>query len=465
MGVTSNYNLPFPEPDTPVWSSAPIVQELAEKIDAELSSGTNPHNHGEYATGIAQNAADIAEIREQLAESEKGDDLPIIASGLFVLGDANNAGEFSISNFDLSTQEQALVLNAVDASGAEANWADVNVEDILQLAGADGEPTAKFTVVSSAATSAKFWASVGAYLGFTTRAATPTVMALELQEGSGTLVEGESYTLTARSTGSGSVGEHDHDQYATKGDLESLEAEMELLAKTLESGEWKVSGVPMVRPGQMHLAFDQFSAQKNVLTIANEDLGGKTHGWSTVHEGDYIELIDRTGEDTRNIGSDYALFLVTKVEKGTGIATIDLDLYQGQGDCLPDEVFEVRVLDIAESELDMAALDERYIKKEAANSTYKDWLLKADGNKKNPDDLASKSYVDTELGKKANTHSHNYASSSHTHSYASTTHTHDYSASNHTHSVIFRSGTSTTPSLSKGEPFLNTTYNVIYVGT
>ena len=272
---------------------------------------------------------------------------------------------------------------------------------------------------------------------------------------------------------------YDHDEFAnkddlsdawaaieeTKGDLESLEAEMELLAKTLESGEWKVSGVPMVRPGQMHLAFDQFSAQKNVLTIANEDLGGKTHGWSTVHEGDYIELIDRTSENTRNIDHDYALFLVTKVEKGTGIATIDLDLYQGQGDCLPDEVFEVRVLDIAESELDMAALDERYIKKEAANSTYKDWLLKADGNKKNPDDLASKSYVDTELGKKANTHSHNYASSSHTHSYASTTHTHDYSASNHTHSVIFRSGTSTTPSLSKGEPFLNTTYNVIYVGT
>ena len=272
---------------------------------------------------------------------------------------------------------------------------------------------------------------------------------------------------------------YDHDEFAnkddlsdawsaieeTKGDLESLEAEMELLAKTLESGEWKVSDVAMVGPGQMHLAFDQFSAQKNVLTIANEDLGGKTHGWSTVHEGDYIELIDRTGEDTRNIGSDYALFLVTKVEKGTGIATIDLDLYQGQGDCLPDEVFEVRVLDIAESELDMAALDERYIKKEAANSTYKDWLLKADGNKKNPDDLASKSYVDTELGKKADTHSHNYASSSHTHSYASTTHTHDYSASNHTHSVIFRSGTSTTPSLSKGEPFLNTTYNVIYVGT
>lgn len=274
---------------------------------------------------------------------------------------------------------------------------------------------------------------------------------------------------------------YDHDEFAkkddlndawsaieeTKGDLESLEAEMELLAKTLESGEWKVSGVPMVRPGQMHLAFDQFSAQKNVLTIANEDLGGKTHGWSTVHEGDYIELIDRTGEDTRNIGSDYALFLVTKVEKGNGIATIDLDLYQGQGDCLPDEVFEVRVLNIAESDLDMAALDERYIRKEAANSSYKDWLLKADGNKKNPNDLASKVYVDTELDKKANTHSHPYASSSHTHSYASTSHKHDsdYSANNHTHSVIFRSGTSTSPSLSKGEPFLNTSYKVIYIGT
>ena len=32
------------------------------------------------------------------------------------------------------------------------------------------------------------------------------------------------------------------------------------------------------------------------------------------------------------------------------------------------------------------------------------------------DDLATKAYVDTELGKKANTHSHPYASSNHTHS-------------------------------------------------
>ena len=65
--------------------------------------------------------------------------------------------------------------------------------------------------------------------------------------------------------------------------------------------------------------------------------------------------------------------------------------------------------------------DDEYIRKEAANSTYKDWLLKADGNKKNPDDFAPK-------------HSHPYAASSHTHNYASSSHTHSYAPSNHTHS-------------------------------
>jgi len=57
-----------------------------------------------------------------------------------------------------------------------------------------------------------------------------------------------------------------------------------------------------------------------------------------------------------------------------------------------------------------------------------------------------------------------YSQKGHTHNYASSSHTHNYASSNHTHSTIFRSGTTTNPSLSKGEPFLNTSQKVVYVG-
>jgi hypothetical protein len=84
--------------------------------------------------------------------------------------------------------------------------------------------------------------------------------------------------------------------------------------------------------------------------------------------------------------------------------------------------------------LDFAVTDhthDEYISKEADNSTYKDWLLKADGNKKNPTDFASSN------------HSHSgYASSSHTHSgYASSSHSHSgYASSSHNHNSSYVKG-------------------------
>ena len=294
---------------------------------------------------------------------------------------------------------------------------------------------------------------------------------------------------------------HDHDdEYASKdelnevkGDVEAIEAELELLAKTLESGEWEVAASAAVRPGQMHMAIPELNSQQNVLSISNEDLGGKTHGWATLHVGDYVELLE-VEESKRNISHDYGLFIVTQFEISDSIATITLDLYQGQGDAVAGEKFEVRLLDIAESEMDMASLDARYLQSGAGtHEVTQNWkivsggktFINIQGDKSHiyhladPGDDAhavNRGWVNTELAKKADTHSHPYASSSHTHNYASSSHTHsyastghkhdsDYATSNHTHSVIFRSGTTTNPSLSKGEPFLNTTYKVIYVGT
>ena len=286
---------------------------------------------------------------------------------------------------------------------------------------------------------------------------------------------------------------HDHDdQYASKselsevkGDVESLELELELLATTLESGTWRNIATPAPRAGEMWLAFTDFSVQDNSLIINNEDSTGTTHGWTSLHEGDYLELLDRSDTTTKTVEHDYALFMVKSVDKGDGITTIELELHSGKGNCAAGELFEVRVLDIAESELDMASLDARYLRSgSGSHQVDQNWkivsnnktFINIQGDKSHiyhldtPGDrahAANKGYVDDELAKKSDTHTHPYAASSHSHSYASTGHKHDsdYSASNHTHSVIFRSGTSTNPSLSKGEPFLNTTYKVIYVGT
>ena len=292
---------------------------------------------------------------------------------------------------------------------------------------------------------------------------------------------GDAYTLGT------ALDEHDHDhthdhddEYASKGelsevkgDIERLELELELLAKTLESGEWEVAATAAVRPGEMHMAITELSSQQNVLTINSEDLAGKTHGWATLHEGDYVELLE-VEESNRNISHDYGLFVVTQFEISDTIATITLDLHQGQGDAVTGEKFEVRLLDIADAELDMASMDARYLRSGAgSHEVTQNWkivgngktYLNISGDKTHiyhldtPGDrahAANKGYVDDELAKKADTHTHPYASSSHSH---------DYATSNHSHSVIFRSGTSTNPSLSKGEPFLNTSYKVIYIGT
>ena len=296
------------------------------------------------------------------------------------------------------------------------------------------------------------------------------------------LSEGEPIDLT-----------HDHDdEYASKGevseikgDVESIQLELELLATTLEAGTWLNVATPAPRAGQMWMAFNDFSVQENQMIISNEDSTGKTHGWVNLHEGDYVEMLNRSDTKSRAVEHEYGLFMVTAVDKGDGITTIELELHSGQGQCYEDQLYEIRLLDIAESELDMASLDARYVSKsgnqdigqgrwylrqqnsEGAWRSYID--IKADGklglyHVQNPGDdshAVNRGYLNTELAKKADTHTHPYASSSHSHS-----HTHsEYSETNHTHSVIFRSGTTTTPSLSKGEPFLNTTYKVIYVGT
>lgn len=286
---------------------------------------------------------------------------------------------------------------------------------------------------------------------------------------------------------------HDHDdEYASKGelgevkgDIESLELGLSLLATTLEAGVWLNTASPGVRPGQMWLAFPDLSVQQNQLIISNEDANGKTHGWVNLHEGDYVEMLDRSDTTAKTVENDYGLFMVTGVDKGNGITTIELELHSGQGEASADELFEVRVLNIADSELDMASLDARYMSKSGnqdigdgrwylrqqnAEGAWRSYIdIKADGklglyHVQNPGDdshAVPRGYLNTELAKKADTHDHPYAPSNHSHS-----HNHDaaYAPASHSHNLVMQSGTSSNPTLSKGQMYLNTSLKVVYVG-
>jgi hypothetical protein len=241
--------------------------------------------------------------------------------------------------------------------------------------------------------------------------------------------------------------EHDHPDYQTQIDdnhnridhnedrINALEHELEALAETKDAGEWELGDDPN-QEGIFTMTQTDFTQSTNTLALNSVDTEGVSHGFAKVKVGDYVEVVEE--HTTRAVG-DYGLYEVTAV----GVNTFTCRQEQGKGSATQGSHFLIKFFHLNEN-LDLAELDARYAQKTHSHN------------------YASSNHTHSDVA----SHTHNYASSSHTHSYAPTSHTHsDYSASNHSHSVIFRSGTSTNPSLSKGEPFLNTTYNVMYLGT
>ena len=204
--------------------------------------------------------------------------------------------------------------------------------------------------------------------------------------------------------------------------INALEHELEALADTKEAGEWIYKQDIRVAPSYFTLADPDLTASTNTILISEEDSNGNSHGFAGLEVGDYLEIYQEHKERSE---TDYALYIIKEDRGGTGLRELVLDFYSGRGTAEEEERFLIKVFHTNDN-LDLAELDERYALK---------------------------------------VHSHEYASTNHSHSYAPSSHSHDYATSNHSHSVIFRSGTSTNPSLSKGEPFLNTSYKVIYVGT
>lgn len=229
--------------------------------------------------------------------------------------------------------------------------------------------------------------------------------------------------------------------------------------------------------------FDHLEA----IVIHKNALDGEELEWDSILKaGDYLE-IDHRGADGLD-KQNYGLYRLTAdpVEAtnavGEPVFDMQLEFLQGEGQLTADETFEVRGISATEGispeELgDFLLKDEAantyalkghthddYIRKEADNSTYKDWLLLADGNKKSPTHYAGANHAHgwTDITGKPATyepapHSHSgYASSSHTHSgYASSSHTHSgYASSSHNHNSSYVKGNYTISKDSYGNYYI-----------
>jgi hypothetical protein len=274
--------------------------------------------------------------------------------------------------------------------------------------------------------------------------------------------------------------------------ISALNHELDAIAESRVGGEWILSSDASTQ-GNMALGTQDLTGLENRLYINATDANGVVVNMDTIEVGDYIEIVEE--HDVLNRATqDYGLYKVTVAYVDN---YFDVELSEGRGFADMGRRFFVKAFKMSEG-LDVAELDSRYSMKVHSHDNY---ALDSHGHSEyltdlpshNHDnyaasthghnDLASKSYVDTELGKKADTHSHPYAGTNHTHNYSPTSHTHSnyansshthsdvashthsYASTNHTHSKAkMQTGTSSNPSLTAGEMYLNTSQKVVYVG-
>ena len=162
-------------------------------------------------------------------------------------------------------------------------------------------------------------------------------------------------------------GQIDRNREESQADDRALQAEISQLALGLETlltqrthGQWKYIGftgdnVPR-NEGEFALASDDLSAQQNIITINLTDLNGMTIGLADVEVGDYIEIV------SVDVPANYALFTCTKVPEGQGISSIEVALKDKGNNFLVGDTCEIRFFSINQENIDLAELDDRYLK-------------------------------------------------------------------------------------------------------
>jgi hypothetical protein len=145
-----------------------------------------------------------------------------------------------------------------------------------------------------------------------------------------------------------------------QGEIDQIALALEALLVQREHGQWKYVGfsgdtIPR-NAGEFALISDDLSASDNIITINQEDLEGKTHGFSDVEVGDYVEIVDLDEP------ANYVLFTVTKAPEGTGVVNVEVALKDKGQNILVGETCEIRFFQVNEQDLQLDDLDARYLR-------------------------------------------------------------------------------------------------------
>jgi hypothetical protein len=145
-----------------------------------------------------------------------------------------------------------------------------------------------------------------------------------------------------------------------QGEIDQIALALEALLVQREHGQWKYVGfsgdtIPR-NAGEFALISDDLSASDNIITLNQEDLEGKTHGFSDVEVGDYVEIVDLDEP------ANYVLFTVTKAPEGTGVVNVEVALKDKGQNILVGETCEIRFFQVNEQDLQLDDLDARYLR-------------------------------------------------------------------------------------------------------
>ena len=150
--------------------------------------------------------------------------------------------------------------------------------------------------------------------------------------------------------------------------IDELEQEIDIIAPRLEGAQYKYASSYAVKPGEMFIASNSFTAATDVVFFNDVALDGTTHAWGSLHEGDYLEITD-TQEKSGRTAENYAMYLCTKEPEGTGIKQIEVALVKGAGAPTVGDVLDAKGFELGGNEIN--DLDSRYDLKQSHLKEYR----------------------------------------------------------------------------------------------
>lgn len=145
-------------------------------------------------------------------------------------------------------------------------------------------------------------------------------------------------------------------------EINDIKVELEALAPTRELGHWTISSAIPEEPemGMVHFDPLDLSADETDMYIHCLDSDNKRHSFAQVEIGDYIEAVGDNG---------FGLWLtnaeVVDHNNQPDIKMFALTLVKSEGVLAVGDKVDIKAFHLADTDLDLSDLDERYARKEA----------------------------------------------------------------------------------------------------